>query len=308
MSEEQVTGETPELVSVPQATDADLLSFLQNAPDTEEIESPEPEQIEEEELEDSEEEEVSSGEKPVEDPAKPPTEAELQAQLQAKEAELQKARDALKQQELYIQRRGNEIGQLRRENTDYKAQLEAALAEKRFDDPVEARKIEKELDKVEGKLQGLDVEEVEMRRRYDAQEIVLQHINPGDVDVDEMGELLLEDGLPPAYVERFKADPFGVDGVFLVNLAKRTQERREKVQAKDLLKRVVDYAKGLEKENSSLKGKPEKLLRDVQNAAKRMPTLNAKTGGASTAALKGQSLSQRDLSQLPDEELNALLK
>ena len=304
--EKEGTGETQELVSIPDASDDDLLSFLKAEPAPEQDDGPEPKETEEEQTEVQETEEV-----PVtaaeQKPAEAPKPAEDKKDPEKLQADLVRAQEALKQQEYFIQRRGTEIGQLRREKKELQTQLEALLEEKKLDSPREARQIEKALDKNEAELEQLDFEEVEMRRRFEAQQTVLRHINPGDVNVEDMAAVLAEDdNIDPKFVEQFKRDPFGVDGVYLVNLAKRAQAKKELGEARSILQKVVAYAKQLEAENKSLKGKPEQVLRDIQTAVKRPPSINASTGAPTKA--KPATLSQKDLASLPYEELQALLK
>ncbi len=202
----------------------------------------------------------------------------------------------IEQQERFIQRRSNEIGQLRTELRAANERLKTALKDRFDEDPEAAVEDKLAIKENEAKLKRLDVEEQSLVQRHQAQKLLSRYVKPEEVSVEDMAESLKSDQLPDEFVGAFRADPYGSAlPETLVQLAKRAR-------AEKLLKAVVGYAKKLEGEVAQLKKAPQQVMKKVEQAARSSPQLTGNSG--SSAA----NLSTKAPHLMTDEELDAFLK
>lgn len=114
--------------------------------------------------------------------------------------------------------------------------------------------------------------------------------------VNELADIMAEDGAPAQAVEVFKKNPFLMDQATLYNLYQRRSLSKENVDLKTQLE-------AKEKEIAELKGKPEKMLKQLEKVSKgkQLPKGSA---GSKKAAAK----TEKKTANLTGEELDALLK
>jgi len=205
----------------------------------------------------------------------------------------------LKQQELFIQRRNNEIGQLRQQLREANAKLQERLDERFMESPSAAMRDQAQIQQNEQRLQGLESEEQQIHRVHNAQKVFFSHIKPEDAGLDEMAQCLVDDGVPQDFVIAFKQNPWTTAAPeTLVHLARRA--RAEKVLAQ-----VVVYAKQLKAENEKLKGQPQQMLNKVQQALRTTPQVSAATGGSAAEASPEMPT---DLTEWTSEQIDEFLK
>lgn len=228
------------------------------------------------------------------------------SEVEALKTKLQKEADYRVQQEKFIQRRSTEIGELRRQLKEAKAQLQSNLDERFHESPSEAMEDVDKLKTIDSHLQALDKEEAQERHVATAQSVVAKNIDLSSVDMNEVIETLVSDGInDKEFLEEFAKNPWGLShGETLVQLFKRTQERKEGVKAKEVISKLLPLAKQLFEENKKLKSKPEQILKNLSKNIKSSASINGSTGNAASK----KSFADIDVTKLKDDELDELLK
>lgn len=237
------------------------------------------------------------------DPNAPLTRAEFNALLDR----LNRQEKKVDGQEILIQRRTSELGEAKKQLKHI-----AATLKERFNEALEngsqaeALDIRDQIKTAEQKFQEAEHEEVALVRRSQAQTLVSAHVPEDQFDIEGMAECLARDGIPPQFIERFKADPIGFvsdgdasPGLTLVHVAKRAQ-------AEGMLKKLYPIAKSLAEEVKRLKGSQGDVLKRVQQVAKQTPQISA-SGARPTKLNKASTLSEVDIANLSDAELDEFL-
>lgn len=213
------------------------------------------------ETESSEVENVESPQNVVEAESAP--QDVVDEKVEISKSEWDKMKSQVSQQEEFIQRRNNEVGDLRQQlgTLDQQRQqlskTDDELNDLYIDNPAQAIREQNELGRVNEQMRY--VQELETKAS-------ILHADPQFEDkVEEMAQLMVADGYDPASVQRFKSNPYWVDSATSMSYAKHVgQERR---------------IKALETNNESLKQKPGEVARNIEAAAKGGVTLTASTGG-----------------------------
>lgn len=280
------------MVEIEEAADDDIEAFLRG----DHLKSEEPESAATKQPE----EQTEPAQKP-EDKGEQQTKARpgqtLEQQLQSLQEEHKRTLAQLEQQETFIQRRNNEVGELRKQLTQSKGQLEQALGEKWVENPAEALKDAQKIQELDKEIKDLDQNMSTVQTIHERQKTFLNHINPGAVDFGEMVRCLQDDGIDAQYIEGFKQNPYLVaDGAELIHLAKRAQGRTA-------LRELVKTVRTLQNQIKALKGKPNEVLKKVQNAAKVSPQVTAAKGSAN-----GKTNNSFNPALMSDAEIDEFLK
>ena len=237
------------------------------------------------------------------DPNAPLTRAEFNALLDR----LNKQEKKVDGQEILIQRRTSELGEQKKQLK----QIAITLKEK-FNEALENGSQAEALDirdkqkQAEEALAQVNSEETALVRRSEAQKLVLSHVPEDQFDIEGMAECLARDGIPPQYIEQFKADPIGFvsdgdasPGLTLVHVAKRAQ-------AEGMLKKLYPIARSLAEEVKRLKGSQGDVLKKVQQVARQTPQISA-SGAKPTKLNRASSLDESQIANLTDAELDEFL-
>ena len=184
--------------------------------------------------------------------------------IEVPKTEFEKLQAQVAQQEEFIQRRNNEVGDLRQQLSGLEAQrqqlsrTDEELNDLYYENPAKAMQEQNELSRVNEQMRY--VQELESKAS------ILQADPNFEDKVNEMAELMVQDGYDPASVQKFKSNPYWVDAATSMSYAKQVgQERR---------------IKALEANNESLKQKPGEVAQKIEAAANGGTTLTAKTSGS----------------------------
>ena len=216
---------------------------------------------------------------------------------EAEKARAEKLKIQQEQQELFIQRTRNELGEERKKHKE-----EIALLQARIDDAVDPREIvdlERKKDKVQEKLDNVDQNENAIVTEHENRRVVEGQLKPEELDVEAMARLLAADGGNQEMIQAFIQRPYAVAPAdVMIQLGKRVSEQKA-------FHRLVLYAHNLQKERDSLKAESESIVKGVDRAFKQQPTITA-SGGSATGA-GASALNPEDVENLSDEELAELL-
>ena len=281
------------------ATDAEIQSYLSEASN---FEDSEPAQQEEPEApttdaSDSQvvqqtEETASSGEQ--EGVANPPSVDQLQAELGKLQAKVQ-------QQEDFIRRRNTELGQSRKERNEAKAQLvqlrqalEQGLDEKWSVNPKEAFADQATINQIDQRLQMEEQQDTILTR----QEVVANHIQPGDVDINDMLVSLRSDGIPEEHVQAFSQNPYSMaQAETIIQLAKRAK-------AEKAVRELAGFVKALVDENTKLRQQGSNVVKKISNELnKTTPQVTAtpQTGNGRAVAKPPHLMSSAEIEAFLEE-------
>jgi len=281
MSENENSGTTEEnnsaedtssedLVSIPEATDDELEGFLQD------------ELMALEKEDDSEE--TPAYQTPPADQTKQPAKQEAAEADETpapaaidEKAEKERLMAYIKQKEAFIQKRNQEIGALRKQFAEQNEKLSENLDEKYIENPREAIKADQKIRDNEKILEDLDEEEQKSIQYHTRQKVVAQNLRPDEANMDDMINVLKGDGLPPEFIQAFRANPYEqAQAETIIQLGKRAHSEK-------LLKQLVGYTKKLLEENKTLKGKPNEIAKKIQSTLREPARVTAKGGTTATA-------------------------
>lgn len=206
---------------------------------------------------------------------------------------------ALAKQTQEVQRRGTEIGQLRKELQERNRALLDGLEEKALLEPLEAIDRKLEAAKNNEALRELDKHEGLLNSRNEAMSLVLTNVSEGEFDIDSMAESLRRDGAQESFLSSFRADPFaGADGLTLIQLAKRAAAEKALIEVASYAKRLEEALRAAKQGKSS-----QEIVRKIEKATQSKPI----TAGASTPIAKSASVRLSDISSLSDSQLEELI-
>lgn len=245
------------------------------------------------EAKDSEEEEKQEETKPEQAQAQNPEDAKRIAELEAANA---KMTSQLAQQEQFIQRRNGELGTTRAKLVEAISILKGKLDEKYLESPSEGIKLQKDIEKLEGKVEQIDEEAEGMNQTFATQKAVAKFIQPNEVSMDAMVACLQEDGLDPHYIEQFKSNPFQMGAAATIHLAKRAKAIRDRDEARHLALQFYERLQKLEKE-------PQSLAKQIKTVAKQRPGVNGGSGKS-----PGKKATPTNPALMTDEEIKQLLE
>ena len=236
-----------------------------------------------------------------------------QNEVQGNQAEIERLRRQGEEKELFIQRRGNEIGKLRADNAGLRTQLQTALAqlrnglEERFqENPVQASNDRDKIKEIEGQIAGIDEYESRAEKVVEAQTFFLRHVDTEKVSITDVADMLKADGIEDQYVNAFKANPWEfTTPEALVQMGKRAQDRKELVQADNDRRLLARHVLHLNEQLKNAQAKPGQVLRQVQKNLNQSPNITAASAAAKGSA---NSLDPGRVPYLSENELNAALK
>jgi len=213
----------------------------------------------------------------------------------------------LENQRKFLERRSQEVGELRKQNKNLIAQLQAKATELELDNPREAARYDRAIEEATDRDRHLAEQQSEAVRLHEAVTIVPKYVTPEEFNIEDMVLELKEDGvINPEFIERFKQNPYKTQyPETLIHLAKRAHYGKH-------LRTLIPLTKALYEENQKLKGKVktkgEDVMRGIQKAVKSAPALTTNGSAADTASSNGSMSAVDDPSLLSDAELEAFLK
>ncbi len=201
-------------------------------------------------------------------------------------------------QDKFFDRMGTEVGLLRKKTPEEDLEKIQEIRDAYAEDPVEGHRLMEEYKANQVKSESLQNEYAANRSAETNREALSERLPDMEKaeTVNELADMMAEDGAPAQAVEVFKKNPFLMDQATLYNLYQRRSLSKENTDLKTQLE-------AKEKEISELKGKPEKLLEKLEKASKgkQMPKGSA---GSKKAAAKVET----KITNLTGEDLDAYLK
>lgn len=200
-------------------------------------------------------------------------------------------------QDKFFDRMGTEVGLLRKKTPEEDLEALQKIRDAYAEDPVEGHRQMEEYKANQKESESLQHEYAANRSAETNREALskrLPDMEKAEV-VNELADMMAEDGAPAMAVEAFKTNPFLMDQATLYNLYQRRSLSKENVDLKTQLE-------AKEKEIAELKGKPEKMLKQLEKVSKgkQLPKGSA---GSKKAAAK----TEKKTVNLTGEELDAVL-
>lgn len=240
------------------------------------------------------EEDPNKGEKPEGDTEDSPEIKELKDQIAA-------LNKKTANQDKFFDRVGTEIGLLRKKTPEEDKKKLEEIRDAYIEDPVEGHRLMEEYREEQGKTTQLQAEYSATQRAKANREALgerLPDIEKTEV-INEIADLMVEDGAPPQAVEAFKTledGPFYMDQATLHNLYQRNVLRKENTGLKD-------ENESLKKQVEELKGKPAKMLKNIERATKTKTMSGKSAGGGKKAA----EATEKTPNRMSKEELDKVL-
>lgn len=221
---------------------------------------------------------------------------------QPTQEEFEKLKQRLQAQANFLDRRSQEIGELRKQNRELVARLQREAEEIQDDNPRLAVRYDRAIEDAQRREQQLASEQAQAQRERESLELVPKYVPQEEFDVEAMRLELKEDNLPEDFISDFVKNPHAACfPETLIHLAKRAHYGKH-------LRAIVPIVQALKAENDQLKAqiktKGEKVVRGIQQAAKAKPVLTAHD---SAADQNGRAPSV-DFSAMSDAELKAFLE
>lgn len=312
-SAQETNGTPPRAVSLHEASDEELDALLaredlddyldafqkQQAEGAEQLE-PEPE---------PEPDEKPADQKPPEDQSKQEPPAKKDGETGEKKDAVSKApskeqweavQKQLAHKELMIQRRGNEVGELRKKINEQNQLLDGKLEELWHEDPKTALEF---AERIKQNKQTLTKEEAQQRQieaEHRNAKLVTSALTPEEMDVDLMAAALERDGANPEAIAAFRSNPFRFNAETTIHLAKRAQSE---LKANALLRFAEKQRDKIKELEDKLNNGTERFANGVTNALKRSVSDTSLVGRASA---KG-NVNAVDPTQMTDKELETYL-
>lgn len=212
-------------------------------------------------------------------------------------SEYEKLNKRISDEQQFIQRQANEIGELRK---TLRQQIEAKLKE--IEDPnqliadpagfLEAREQIKDAEMQDRNLQR-------MEQSLHSKIIINQFIPDFEKRIDDITEVIKTDGLGQDIINNFRANPYADTPAVLFNLSKRAELLKES----NALKAKVAT---LEEQLKKLQAEPHKVAKKIEQALQASKTITGATGGSKVSDETMPEIS--NISDLSDVELNKLIK
>ncbi len=261
------------------------------------------EQLDEMLVETTKEAETSETTEVIEEKTKEETEKEqtskesqqaLEEKVTISKEEWEKSQKRLKDQELYIQRRGNEIGELRKALDELIKTKQEGLQEKWVADPQQAMDDTMAIRNAQRDQQMLN----ELERIENTKMSIRKLVPDFDSLVDDMAEIVKLDGFHPNAIAQFRANPYVENLGVLFNVVQRAKALRQ-------VKEYEIKVSTLQQEINKLKGKPQEIVEKIEKALHTKPSVTASSGkGASEKA----PITNIPMQNLSSEQLDELLK
>ena len=236
---------------------------------------------------------------PIEEPPKEETPAEeppKEEPFTITKEEWEKTQKRLEEKEKFIQRQADEVGkrrkseeQLRQEVFNLKTQLAGDGV-----NHVEAMEIQNAIREREAQLTESELHTITEFNRNTVKSFVPETDNM----LDDMAEILKEDGQVDEAIRAFRYNPYAESPGVVINLAKRAEMRKE-------LRNKDAKIASLEAELASMKQEPKKVVEKIAKALKENPQMTNKSGQASSTK---ETISETQIPHLSDAELDRLIK
>jgi hypothetical protein len=301
-------GEETLASDIESASDAEIEEVLRAAQEAEGGEAAEDAEVPtQEEVESSEEAQEDKPEKTEQQPAKAKSDEPVmlsREQWEALEAEKDKQRRQIEQQEAFIQRRNAEVGNLRKQLRERAEALDAQLADEDLqDNPVAVAKAAVAREKIEDSLKQLDGEEQQNTLFLESTRQLREELKPEDgIGVEHFVETLRRMKVPEQHLQEFQRNPVGwVGNPVAFRFLART------VKAEHMAKQLYQHAKAQESEIKKLRDKSSSVATDtatkISKALRSPPPMTA-----ATPARTSQGRFTADPSKASDDEIEAFLQ
>jgi hypothetical protein len=228
-----------------------------------------------------------------------PVEKTEDEKVSISKTEWDKVQKQLTEQELFIKRRNNEVGDLRKKITDLetrKEELTKSVEAEGYIDPVQTHKNLKEIDTIEAEMTSLKVKEFETGNR----EIIKKIAPDFDNLLDDMATVISDDakalGVPEEKINSFltnwKTNPYiQADAGMLLGYASRA--------------RLIKDLREKDSKIAELTKKPGEVAKKIENALKSSPVITASSGQGES---QGSNVNVEQIADLSDSELMELIK
>ncbi len=242
--------------------------------------------------------EEKTKEKTKEETEKEQTSTESQQDLEEKvtvsKEEWEKSQKRLKDQELYIQRRGNEIGELRKALDELIRTKQEGLQEKWVADPQQAMDDTMAIRNAQRDQQMLN----ELERIENTKMSIRKLVPDFDSLVDDMAEIVKLDCFHPNAIAQFRANPYVENLGVLFNVVQRAKALRQ-------VKEYEIKVSTLQQEIDKLKGKPQEIVQKIEKALHSKPSVTASSG---KGASEKTPITDVPMQNLTSEQLDKILK
>ena len=210
--------------------------------------------------------------------------------------EWEKVQKRLEEKEKFIQRQANEVGKRRKSEEQLRQEVYALKTQLAGDgvNHVEAMEIQDAIREREAQLTEAELRTITEFNRN----TVKTFIPEPESLLDDMVELLKEDGQDDGAIRMFRDNPYKESPGVLINLGKRAELRRES-RNKDA------KIASLEAELASLRGQPKEVLKKIEKALKEPSQMTNNSGQASSTK---QTIDDSQIPHMTDAELERLLK
>lgn len=206
-------------------------------------------------------------------------------EVQAVNAENERLRKEGLQKESYIQQRGNELGVLKgqlasseRQLTDARAQLANGLKDRWVEDPQQASLDQKRIDEIDQQLEGVRQQGEVAETIVEAQTFFLRNVDTNQVTLNDIAQVLVDDGVTEEYVGKFKANPWlFTTPEALVQMGKRALDRKSFVQADSDRRVLAKHIMNLNAQIASLQKRPGQVMKQVQRNLNASPSVSAQS-------------------------------
>jgi hypothetical protein len=209
--------------------------------------------------------------------------------------ELKKRDEQLAEKEKFIQRQGNELGDLRKKVYAPPTAAETEeIRSKMLEDPYNTiKEINARIKGEEGTTSpdnnSQDVGDREIKENAVNNKMAVTKVYPNASEYfDDICKIVEEDGMPEENIAKFKANPWNEPPVLMLSLIKRVEDRRR--------------ATKLEAEITSLKSNKDDILKRIEETANQHKSITDGEGEDNKNNTK-----ERTIADWKDEELDAYL-
>ncbi|MDD4479642.1 MAG: hypothetical protein PHD64_11405 [Mesotoga sp.] len=202
----------------------------------------------------------------------------------------------IEEKEKFIQRQAAEVGKRRKSEEQIRSELltlQTQLQE-RWNEPLEATQIQGAIREREKQLNEAELHTITEFNRNTVKTFVPEH----ESLIDDMIELVKEDGQPEEAIRAFRDNPYKEPPGTLINLAKRAEQRRE-------LRNKDAKIASLEAELVALKKEPKEVLKKIEKTLREPSQMSNNSGQASSTK---QGFEETQIPHMTDAELDRLLK
>lgn len=211
--------------------------------------------------------------------------------------ELESKNRQLRDSQEFISRQNQRYGDLKKQlNT----RLDTLIAN--VDEMTEAQKLEAgpEIVKLREQINNVNSHEQMFHHVVQTQEVVFKVIPQKDFDIDGMASELEAVGGDANYIAQFKQNPFMVAKAHEIIMLHRAFQNAKAM-------RVLATALKMErKEREALKAKPKQMLKNIDKVARNSNGVNGKNAGGTTRGERLATLSEREIANLSDAELDRI--